>query len=188
MSHLSNAAGAMAAVAETITADQLAERTPCTDYDVRGLVNHLLFWAPSLAAAGRKEIVPPPAATESDVDLTSGDWHAVLLADLDDMVSSWAPESAWAGETRFVGPTMPAAAIGDMIISELAVHAWDLAAATGQKLDLPDDTLSYLLPSVAANAEQGREMGLFGPEVTVAAEAPPLDRVLGLTGRDPAWT
>src|SRR4029077_16537700 len=59
MSHLSSAAEAMAAVARTITDDQLANKTPCTEYDVRALVNHLLFWGPSLAGAGRKESVPP---------------------------------------------------------------------------------------------------------------------------------
>jgi hypothetical protein len=41
---------------------------------------------------------------------------------------------------------------------------------------------------MSAGLEQGREMGLYGPQVTVPADAPALDRVLGLTGRDPAWS
>ncbi|MFB9832716.1 maleylpyruvate isomerase N-terminal domain-containing protein [Actinoallomurus acaciae] len=72
MSHLFDAAEAMAAVARTITDDQLANKTPCAEYDVRALVDHLLFWGPSLAGAGRKESVPQPAAAESDVDLAAG--------------------------------------------------------------------------------------------------------------------
>ncbi len=189
MSHLSNAAEAMAAVARAITDDQLANKTPCTEYDVRALVNHLLFWGPSLAGAGRKESVPQPAAAESAVDLAAGDWRGRLLALLEDITSSWAPPSAWEGETSMGTPhTLPAPVMGDMIVSELAVHGWDLAVATGQRLELPADLLAHLHDTVVAGVEQGREMGMYGPEVAVPADAPTLDRILGLTGRDPAWT
>ncbi|MEW2253232.1 TIGR03086 family metal-binding protein [Streptomyces sp. NPDC006975] len=189
MSHLSKAAEAMAAVAHTITDGQLANKTPCTEYDVRALVNHLLFWGPSLAGAGRKEPVPQPAATESEVDLTAGDWRGRLLALLNDITSSWAPPSAWEGETSMGTPHMlPAPVMGDMIVGELTVHSWDLAVATGHRLDLPADLLAHLHDTMFAGVEQGREMGLYGPEVVVPADAPALDRILGLTGRDPAWT
>lgn len=188
MSHISNVAGAMAAVARTITADQLADKTPCTEYDVRALVNHLLFWGPSLAGAGRKESVPQVAAAESDVDLTAGDWRGSLLALLDDITSSWAPPSAWEGETSMGTPqTLPAPVMGDMIVGELAVHGWDLAVATGQRLELHADLLAHLHDTIFAGVEQGRAMGMYGPQVAVQAGAPTLDRILGLTGRDPEW-
>jgi uncharacterized protein (TIGR03086 family) len=179
----------MAAVARTITDDQLANKTPCTEYDVRALVNHLLFWGPSLAGAGRKESVAPPAAAESEVDLTAGDWHKDLLALLENIAASWAPQEAWEGEASMGTPhLLPAPVLGDMITGELAVHGWDLAVSTGQRLELPADTLAHLHDAVSAGVDQGREMGLFGPEFAVPADAPALDRVVGLTGRDPAWT
>lgn len=189
MSHLSTAADAMAAIVRTVSPDQLANRTPCAEFDVRALVNHLLFWGPSLEGAGRKEPVPPPAPAESDVDLTAGDWRGDLLAQLDRLASAWAPEQAWQGTTRMGGPTeLPASMIGDMTVGELVVHGWDLARATGQRLDLPADLLTYVHEAVAASAEQGRQMGIYGPEVPVPTGAPTLHRVLGLTGRDPAVT
>jgi len=188
MSHLSDAADAMAEIVRTTESDQLSAPTPCAEYDVRGLVQHLLFWGPSLAGAGRKESVPPPAASESDVDLTAGDWRGDLLALLDRITAAWAPAEAWAGMAAMGGPPeLPAVVLGDMITGELSVHAWDLARATGQRLVLSDDLLAHVYESIAATAGQGREMGLFGPEVPVPATAPTLDRVLGLTGRDPAW-
>ena len=188
MSHLSPAAEAMAAVVRVITPDQLTNPTPCTEYDVRKLVNHLLFWGPSLEGAGRKESVPPPAAAEADVDLTAGDWRGDLLAQLDRTAKAWAPPPAWEGTTYMGGPhELPAAMIGDMITGELVVHGWDLAQATGQRLDLQADLLTHLLDAVAEGAEQGRAMGIYGPEVPVPARAPTLDRILGITGRDPAW-
>ncbi|MCP2342155.1 TIGR03086 family metal-binding protein [Actinomadura rupiterrae] len=189
MSHLSNAAEALAAVAGAINDDQLANKTPCTEYDVRALVNHLLFWGPSLAGGGRKESVPQPAASESEANLADDDWRGRLLALLDDITSSWAPPSAWEGETDMGTPqTLPAPVLGDMITGELALHAWDLAVATGQRLELPADLLAHLHGRVLASVEQGREMGMYGPQVAVPDDAPALDRILGLTGRDPAWT
>lgn len=176
----------MAATVRTISPDQLTNPTPCTEFDVRALVNHLLYWGPSLEASGRKEVVPPPP---SGVDLAAGDWRGDLLAQLDRMVTAWAPAAAWEGTTRVVGPTeTPARVIGGMIVCELAVHTWDLAAATGQKAELDDQLVGYLFEQVSAGAEQGRQMGVYGPEVVVTPTAPALDRVLGLTGRDPAWT
>jgi uncharacterized protein (TIGR03086 family) len=185
MSHLSTAAAALAAIVRDITPDQLTNPTPCPEFDVRALVNHLLYWSPSLAGAGRKEVVPPP---DSGVDLTAGDWRGDLLTRLDDLVSAWAPPEAWEGDTRVVGPTAtPARAIGGMTVCELAVHGWDLASATSQPFSLDGELLAYLHEEVAVGAEQGRQMGVYGPEVAVPAGAPTLDRVLGLTGRDPAW-
>ena len=61
------------------------------------------------------------------------------------------------------------------------------AVATGQRLELPADLLAHLHDTVFAGVEQGRKMGMYGPEVAVPADAPTLDRILGLTGRDPAW-
>jgi uncharacterized protein (TIGR03086 family) len=173
---MSTAAGVLAGVVRDIDADQLTNPTPCTEFDVRELVHHLLYWGPSLAAAARKENVPP-----SDVDVT--DWRGALLAQLDRTVEAWARESAWEGDTSMG----PAKVVGDMIVGEWVVHAWDLARATGQPLDLPADLVTHLYDGLAATAEQGREMGIFGPEVPVPSDAPLLDRVLGLTGRDPAW-
>jgi uncharacterized protein (TIGR03086 family) len=85
------------------------------------------------------------------------------------------------------GPTdLPAALVGGMVVAELVVHGWDLARATGRQPAWDDDLLAYLYDEVAKTAEQGREMGVYGPEVAVPASASLLDRTLALTGRDPA--
>jgi uncharacterized protein (TIGR03086 family) len=87
-----------------------------------------------------------------------------------------------------MGAEMPARMVGDMVVGELVVHGWDLARATGQPFTLPDDLLAHVYDAVAETAEQGREMAVYGPEVPVPPDAPLLDRIVGLTGRDPAWT
>ena len=75
-----------------------------------------------------------------------------------------------------------------MVVGELVIHGWDLARASGQHLAFQADLLSYVQDEVAKNAELGRQMGIYGPEVDLPASASTLDRVLDLTGRNPAWT
>lgn len=175
--------------AYNIASSQFGAQTPCAGYDVRRLVNHLLFWGPPLEGAARKESVAPPAENEADVDLTQGDWAGALESQLHRVTAAWSEPSAWEGSTRMGGPMeLPASLIGGMVLGELVVHGWDLAQATGQHPTWDDDLLMYLHEEVAKTAEQGRKMGVYGPEVAVAASSSMLDRVLGLTGRSPNWT
>ncbi|ROT31741.1 TIGR03086 family metal-binding protein [Micromonospora sp. HM5-17] len=185
---MAKAADGLAEIVRDIKPDRLGDPTPCGEYDVRKLINHLLFWGPSLEGAARKETVPPPAAAETEMDLTGGDWSAALLAQVERIAAAWGQPAAWEGSTHMGGPTeMPAALVGAMIVTELVVHGWDLARATGQERSWDDEVVGYLLDRVGTFAEQGRQLGVFGPVVPVPDTAPALDRVLGITGRDPGW-
>ena len=183
---MERAAGPTIEVVRGIRSDQLDAATPCEDFRVARLIQHLRFWAPSLAGAAHRREMPPPAAAESEVDLT--DWHARLEADLKQVASAWSDPVAWGGETRLGGPDpVPATMIGGMACTELVVHGWDLARATDQKPVWDDEVVTFAFSELVATAELGRQMGAYGPEVAVPREAPTLDRALGLTGRDPAW-
>jgi uncharacterized protein (TIGR03086 family) len=180
------ATGPVLEVVRGIGPDQLSAPTPCGEYDVRKVINHLLYWGPSLEGAARKETVPPPATPEPETDLTDG-WQDELLTHLDKLAGSWGRPEAWDGLTHMGGPTeMPASLVGGMVIGEIVVHGWDLARGTGQHPEWDGELLAYILKELEANAQWGRDMGVYGPEVPVPADAPLLDRVLGLTGRDPA--
>lgn len=189
MQLMARAAAPLVEIVRDITPDRLGARTPCAEYDVRGLVNHLLFWGPSLEAAARKQAVPPPAGAETEVDLTGGDWAAALERQVGRTVDAWSRPGAWQGMTHMGGPTeLPASLVGGMVLGELVVHGWDLAQAIGRHPAWEDDLISHVHEELVKTAEQGREMGVYGPEIAVPASSPPLDHVLGLTGRDPAWT
>lgn len=182
------AAAPTVATVRAIRSDQLGAPTPCREYDVRALINHLLFWGPSLEGAARKQAVPPPAASEQDVDLAGGEWADAVVAQIDRLVAAWSELDAWEGTTWMGGPTeLPAPTIGGMVLGELVVHGWDLARATGQEPRWNDGVLKYLHREVEQTAEQGRQMGVYGDPVQVPATAAVLDRTLGLTGRDPGW-
>lgn len=183
---IARAGGPVVEIVRNIKPDQLDAPTPCAGYDVRRLIHHLLFWGPPQEAAARKEVVSPPAAAETDIDLTRNDWSADLVAHLERITRAWSAPDAWQGMTQVGGPPeMPAATIGGMVLGEIVVHGWDLARATGQRPVWDDEVLGYVHRELEGTAEMGRQMGLYGPEVPVPADAPLLDRILGLSGRHP---
>lgn len=178
------------AVVHGICADQLGAATPCSEYDIQTLINHLLFWGPSLEGAGRKSSVDPPAASERELDLvTQGEWKGRLEAQIEGIVIAWSEPNAWEGTTQMGGPMqLPASTIGGMILGELVVHGWDLARASGQHPTWDDQLLDFVFQDLQMTAKQGRDMGIYGDQVQVPNTAPVLDQILGLTGRDPAWS
>jgi uncharacterized protein (TIGR03086 family) len=185
--HVTSAAAVFTEIVRNVKPNQLADPTPCAEYDVAKLVNHLLFWGPSLVGAARKETVPPPAADESDVDLAD-DWAAALVAQARDIAAGWAAPGAWDGVTHMGGPMeLPAELVGGMIAGELLIHGWDLARATGQRPEWSEELLAYAHGEVARSVELGRQLGIYGPEVATGAGASTLDRTLALSGRDPDW-
>ncbi|MCE7005194.1 TIGR03086 family metal-binding protein [Kibdelosporangium philippinense] len=180
------ATGPVIDVVNGTTPDQLGEPTPCADFDVSKLLNHLLYWGPSLEGAARKETVPPPVTPEYEVDLPA-DWQPKLVAHLQKITESWSDPAAWEGTTHMGGPTeLPAAMVGGMITGEIVIHGKDLARATGQQLEFDEALLVYVHKEVESGVEWGRDMGVYRPEVPVPADAPLMDRILGLTGRNPS--
>ena len=83
---------------------------------------------------------------------------------------------------------MPAAMIGSLMTAEFALHAWDLAVATGQPLDVPDDLGRAVLAGVTPVAQMGRDGGWYGAEVPVPDTASAWEKALAASGRDPART
>ena len=92
--------------------------------------------------------------------------------------------------TRAGGIDLPGEIAGIVALNELVVHGWDVARASGQDYDVDPVSLEAAHGFVAQFSGPGQEAsraGLFGPVVDVAADAPLLDRVIGMSGRDPGW-
>ena len=174
-----------------VTADQLTAATPCGDYDVRALVDHLA-WAAVLSqrAATRvplehdwSSLTPAPFLDGVPVER----WAAAVPAELDTAADAWADPAAWEGETLMGTTPMPAEVVGPLMLAEFVLHGWDLAQAVGAPYEVPAELGAATLAAVQPVAQMGRDGGWYGPEVPVPADAPAFDRALGLTGRDPAW-
>jgi uncharacterized protein (TIGR03086 family) len=180
--------GAMAALLDVVRGvqqAQLAAPTPCDGYDVRSVLNHVMGVFTIAEAAGRK--ASQVSWSTFTVDRMSDGWKATFTALAEATLQAWTAPPAWQGSTALLGQSCPAATAGRRLLGELVVHGWDLARATGQPF-WPDghavrEVHGYLRDTLATE----RSPTAWGPPVFVPASAPPLDRLLGLSGRHPDW-
>jgi uncharacterized protein (TIGR03086 family) len=181
---MTEAADAAARTAGNVRADQFSDSTPCTEWDVRTLLNHLILWT-SYSAERRahgesvsEELMAKDFAAEPD-------FAAAYRAQLDRALAAWADPAAWERDLNVMGSATPAADVAALLIAEMVLHGWDLAVATGQSYTVSDKAATAALAAVEANAELFRQYKGFAEPVPVPAGAPAVDRVLALSGRDP---
>src|SRR6266540_3872856 len=84
------------AVVRGVRPDQLALPTPCPEWDVRRLVNHLIHWAATMSGlAARRE--PPPDDLTEDTDYTVDDWAGLFARRATGAARAWAEPGALSG-------------------------------------------------------------------------------------------
>lgn len=181
------AAEAAARIVLEVPESRLDAPTPCPDWDVRALINHMIFWSARGESAARRL---PATGPGEDHDYTAEPgWAERYAEQARKTAEAWQDPAAWEGEVSLTGGEgMPAVFVGGILFGECVAHGWDLAAAVGVKPEFPDDVLRAEWERLVPTVEMGREYGAFGPEVRVADDAPLLDRIVGLSGRDPHWT
>ncbi|MET7901134.1 TIGR03086 family metal-binding protein [Streptomyces sp. NPDC005355] len=189
---LGPAARRVTALLDGVSDDQLRAPTPCGTYSVGDLLDHIMGLTLGMryaaekttAAAGSSE----PAPGQGSADRLDADWRGELPTRLDAMAAAWRGPTAWQGSTQAGGVTLPAEMMGVVALDELVIHGWDLARATGQPYDCDPRSAEAIIGWLSAFPDAERPKEVFGPAVTVPDDASPLDRAVGLSGRDPAWT
>jgi uncharacterized protein (TIGR03086 family) len=165
--------------------------TPCPDYRLGDLLDHVGTLTLAFTAAAQKDRGEASAqGPRGDAAKLGSDWRQRIPRDLAALAEAWSDPAAWTGLTRIAGLDMPGEVAGLFALDELVVHGWDVARASGQPYDCDPASLEAVHELVAQFSGPGTEQqrrGLFGPEVAVPDDAPFLDRVIGMTGRDPGW-
>lgn len=178
----------LADVVDATTADQRRLPTPCTDFDTQQLLDHIVGWLTTFAAGYAD---PEGKAPSSDVDghrapADAGAEVRAAAGQLDKALR----EGAATRPIRLGDAAMPGELALCMILAEYQVHGWDLARATGQPWSPPEEAVRAslaFLPGMLTPDYQGKGKP-FAPRVPVPDDAPALDQLLGLSGRDPRWT
>ncbi|MEB8337837.1 TIGR03086 family metal-binding protein [Streptomyces endophyticus] len=176
MIDLKPACGRMTDVLAGVSDEQLSRPTPCSEYSVRELIAHVDDAARAFTGFARKEA---PLSSEA------GDWRVSTVKSVRALGDAWDDPEAWRGETDGPGFTLPNDTWGKVALTEMVVHGWDLAKATGQPFDLPEETLLACHDHVSGFVTAAPLPELWGPPVETPADAPLMDRIVGFTGRRP---
>jgi uncharacterized protein (TIGR03086 family) len=192
MLDLTPAAARVAAVVAAVGDEQLDAPTPCPAFRLGDLLEHVSALSRAFTDAANKTTAAdagfPP---EPDAARLGADWRTRIPEELATLAEAWKDPSAWSGMTRAGGIDLPGEIGGLVALDELVVHGWDVARASGQPYECDAASLEASLEFVSqfsgprSEADRG---GLFGPVVEVPEDASELDRLIGLTGRDPGWT
>jgi len=178
---LERALASTRAVLAEVRTDQLDLPTPCTEWRVRDLINHVVGTQHYAADAvvGR-----PPSEDEDDV--AAGDFLAAYDAAAQASLSAFGADGALDRTLALPFGDLPAGAFLAMMAGDAFTHGWDLAKATGQPTDLDADLAAQLHVPLSTmlrpemRAEEGRA---FRPEQPAPADATRANQLAAFLGR-----
>ncbi|WP_432086661.1 TIGR03086 family metal-binding protein [Streptomyces sp. bgisy095] len=158
----------------------LGAPTPCAEYDVRALLNHLFSVVVNFQVLAAKGT---PDFSETPDRVAGPGWRELFAAETGKLVEAWSAPGAEEGTAGAMG--LPARTVGSMVLLDLTVHAWDLARATGRAFEPDPSVVAGLAGEVEGMAPTARRMGVFGDAVELPGDATAFERLLATTGRDP---
>ncbi len=155
-------------------ADDLDAPTPCDEWDVRTLLNHMLETQRYFLSAARGVKAEPPGAEPPE--LLGPDPQADFAGGRLRTIETFSQP----GVIEKTGPSLSIA------LSDQLLHGWDLATATGQDATMPPDLAAQAFDAVHGSFTEEQRKGVFKPEIEVGDDATAQDKLLAYTGRDPS--
>lgn len=155
---------------------------PVDGWRARDVVQHLTEWLPALLAGGAGIELSTGVEVERD---PAAAWLAQLAA-----VQALLDDPGTADRllsNPHIGQLPVDQAIDRFYTTDVFLHTWDLARATGQDDRLDPQLCADLLAGMEPLDELLRSSGQYGPRVPVPPDAGPQDRLMGFIGRDPSW-
>ncbi|MEU7848378.1 TIGR03086 family metal-binding protein [Micromonospora parva] len=172
---------------DQIEPGQWSDPTPCSDWDVRTLVNHVVTedrWSvPLLAGRTIDEVGDRLDGDQLGADPIATAREAAAQAE----IAATHPGALDGTVHLSAGPT-PAAEYLHQLVAEHLVHGWDLAVAIGADPQLDGDAVAVCARWFAGRISDYQRGGLTRTGVDVPADADAQDRLIAAFGRDPDWT
>ncbi|MGE0878222.1 MAG: TIGR03086 family metal-binding protein [Acidimicrobiia bacterium] len=157
--------------------------TPCSQWNVRDLLNHVTGGGHMFAAGLRGDAIEIPAGP---VDLLGDDHRRAFHSAIDAFSTALAQTDGLDKPVTLPFGTVPAEIALRLAAGDLLVHGWDLATATGQRFEPPAEFIRAVEGFYrAAVTDEMRAAGLFAPLNDAPADATPLERLVAFAGRSP---
>ena len=166
--------------------EQWTAATPCTEWNARDLVNHVVRGNRLFAAAlrGEQPTIPPPGTPPPVSDVLGDDPLGAYRASADALLQAFRQPGVMERVVAVPFGSVPGAVALHLRNTELLVHGWDLARATGQAVPFPQEVAEQELQfSRGAISQIPPGRNPFGPPQPVREDAPAIDRLAGLLGR-----
>lgn len=172
-------------VLENVKADQMGDPTPCASWKVRDLVNHIVggsqWFGTSMAAGGADD------DGSNLPDFTDQDYLAIYDDGAEKSVAAFDADGAMEQIVKLPFGEFPGAVFLGLATTDVLVHGWDLAKATGQSTDLSPELSSQLLEAnrgAIPDEFRGPDgKAPFGPEQQAPAGACATDQLAAYLGR-----
>jgi uncharacterized protein (TIGR03086 family) len=160
--------------------------TPCTDWDVRALVNHMAnenIWIPDLFAG--KTVAEVGDKYDGDIlgDNPKQTWDTVVAAAKATVLKDGALEKT----VHLSYGDSPAERYLTMLMADHVIHSWDLSKAIGAEYQPSDELVHAAWEWMSPQADRISGSSFFGPRVEVSADAPIVEQLIGLAGRHWDW-
>jgi uncharacterized protein (TIGR03086 family) len=170
----------MVDVLARVTNDQLTSSSPCAEYTVADLIDHVDQVSQGFTALARGEHDDGLVAAHGGPG-----WRDSVAQHVRALGKAWDEPAAWQGSTTVTGLELPNERWGKIALTELVVHGWDIAKATAQPFELPEHILRACFDHVAEFVPNAPVPALWGPPVDAGPDATLLDRIVAITGRVP---
>jgi uncharacterized protein (TIGR03086 family) len=153
--------------------DQMGNSTPCSDWDVAALIEHMVK-----AQTGLAGTVSGGEVAAEGTSLERLDTAAAA------MVQAVNTPGGLDKQVKRGDNMVPASQMFSIAIMDLGIHSWDLAKATAQDTAFDADVVEFLFP-VAEGLGQRPPSPAFAPPVDAAKRASRQDQIIAMTGRTP---
>lgn len=164
----------LGAVVAGITPEQLDNPTPCHDFTVRGVLEHMIGGATTFAGAYRGK-----TAAEPDLGDPLGSFGPALGG----LVSAIAAPGALDRIVKAPFGEVPGDSFARFVVLDGLVHGWDLATASGQPYEPSDELVAAADAFARETIDPMRDGQMFAAAVEPAAGASPIERLANYTGR-----